>query len=877
MHISKQLIQNSTQTNLYTHVSMIQPKLKIQFTTRVHYESFMRSYCETIHLGIVMGVAERPTSYLPILVDVDLKKDSSDYKEAPSQIYSEHHITKLVEVYQRVIREYTVDYCEKQSLCIVLEKPLYKIQREESVTYKNGFHLHFPNIVLSRDTHISQLLPKVIQEVANEGIFDDLDITAEQAIDTGYVKAPWLMYGSAKRCGMEPYRISRMYIDGLVEVNYSDVIKINNLKCSEQEFGVNIPEFMSIRSMDKETSTFQRSIHVPLEIEFKVQSDDSLKNMKGTVKDCNVIVDMIDPSRADQRNIWMDIGWTLYSIGNGSEEAFNTWLTFSKQSCKFDYNICVHEWNNMTVKNKTVGTLIYYAKMDNLTKYNLYRESQVKGVAGTLKMTPADQAKVIHARWGDLFVCSNHREQTIFEFNDHVWRVTDNGISLRKLISGWLRHSYVDICKELHRQMSEADDELERATLQKQIELCNKIINQLGQTGHKMSVFRECCELFYVTDFEHLLNTNPYTIAFKNGVFDFKTNIFGPGKPDDHISRQLPIEYLVFNEDDDAVRDVYEFLESIFPDKQLYRYFLDQFSEIFIGNNIAKKVYFWQGDGDNGKSVVQKLFESMLGTYAVKFNTSVLTGKKGGSGEPNPALARAGDGVRLTVLEEPEGDEEIYNGIMKNLAGNDSIFVRDLYERGTGKREMIPMFKMIFICNQLPKLKLADDKASWNRIRVIPFESTFCDTNVQVPDTYEEQVRQKRFPMDSSMYSKVAKMGEAFAWILIHHRLLPKMPEPDLVKAATYKYRNDNDFYTRFVKESIEESDSSTVDVHTLYITFKNWFDDGYSTRRPPEITDVENYFTKLWGLPTLSPTGKRIWNGYRVKGGQYSSGQPYI
>ena len=73
---------------------------------------------------------------------------------------------------------------------------------------------------------------------------------------------------------------------------------------------------------------------------------------------------------------------------------------------------------------------------------------------------------------------------------------------------------------------------------------------------------------------------------------------------------------------------------------------------------------------------------------------------------------------------------------MKELSGNDTFFARGLFKEGG---EITPMFKLVLICNEPPQLHNSD-KATWNRIRVIPFEATFCD---DAPDTYEEQLRQK--------------------------------------------------------------------------------------------------------------------------------------
>jgi phage/plasmid-associated DNA primase len=127
-------------------------------------------------------------------------------------------------------------------------------------------------------------------------------------------------------------------------------------------------------------------------------------------------------------------------------------------------------------------------------------------------------------------------------------------------------------------------------------------------------------------------------MGFSNGVYDLKLNHFRPGIQDDCISKTIPIEYKEYNAADNEIEDVKEFLQKIFPDKSVRTYFLDTYSDIFVGGNSQKKVYMWTGDGDNGKSIAQNFFELMLGRLAIKFNTQYFTGKKTQTGSANPEL-----------------------------------------------------------------------------------------------------------------------------------------------------------------------------------------------------------------------------------------------
>ena len=111
-------------------------------------------------------------------------------------------------------------------------------------------------------------------------------------------------------------------------------------------------------------------------------------------------------------------------------------------------------------------------------------------------------------------------------------------------------------------------------------------------------------------------------------VYDLKLCIFSPGRPEDFISKCIPINYTEFDESDEEVQNVIEFLQKVFPDSSIRSYFLDTYSDIFVGGNTQKKVYLWTGEGDNGKSITQSFFEKMLGELAIKFNTQYFTGKK---------------------------------------------------------------------------------------------------------------------------------------------------------------------------------------------------------------------------------------------------------
>jgi P4 family phage/plasmid primase-like protien len=378
-----------------------------------------------------------------------------------------------------------------------------------------------------------------------------------------------------------------------------------------------------------------------------------------------------------------------------------------------------------------------------------------------------------------------------------------------------------------------------------------RVINQLKSATFKDHIMKEAKEVFYDPNFLKKLNKNKFLIGFKNGIYDLKQNIFREGLPDDYISMSLGVEYKEFSETSEEVIQVYDFFEKIFPDKELRDFFLSISSDVFVGGNQNKKVYFWSGEGDNGKSMTQLIFEKMLGDYAKKLPTSIITGRMTQSSAATPELARLGNGVRLCVADEPDKKDELNIGTLKRLSGNDTLYVRAMFKEG---EEMEPMFKLIVICNDPPKIPQSD-KATWNRIRVFPFESTFCDPD-KCPITYEEQLRQKKFPKDPYFEDKIPGMLEAFAWVLLNHRKknLPRY-EPKKVCDATEVYRVKNDIYKMFINDMLVKDEGAYVTLYDLYINFKGWYKESMPAGIPPSKEDLKEYLNKNYSTQFIGNT----------------------
>ena len=864
-----QILENNRVTGDYhTHVSMVHPKGKFQISKHI-IESFWNAYCTDIlnDEKVEYGLAEKPQTFIPILVDIDIKIEYTESNDV-NRLYTDYQLENIVRNYQDVLKT-ILHECKNENLyCFVLEKPVYRIEANGKEYTKGGFHLHFPYTFISKFDHENHLLPRVKKNVNKDQTFKSLGFEKSgDLIDNGYTKAPWLLYGSKKKEGMNPYKLTKIYNEERDIISIEEALKnykIYNSDELEMDIKDNylfyLPRVLSVVPWQREVCEMRPNLPSPIKVdgfkdkkrEFKTQnlSEKLIKSKK--------LLDMISDQRSESYSDWLSIGWALYNISDASNEGLELWLEFSSRCGeKFDQNVCINLWEKMERRNISIGTLHHFAKMDNPVLYNKFTEECSRKYINednVINCSHNDLAKACFEKCGTEFVCASIVNNIWFQYKNHKWCRIEDGVFLRQKLSDDFVTKFDDIAKEIMASMTRNLDTSQKDLYLQKHRQVFKLISNLKNSSFKTNVMRECKEVFYDEKFLQKIDKNAWLIGFKNGVYDLKNHIFRAGLPEDYISLQMPIDYSEYDEEHHLVKDVHNFLEKIFPDREVRDYFINISSEVFVGGNQKKHVLFWSGEGDNGKSVTQTIFEKMLGEYAIKLPTSLIVGKRSMSSAASPELVRAGNGVRWAILQEPDKKDVINIGILKELSGNDTFYARGLFQNGS---EIEPMFKLVVICNDPPSIPYSD-KATWNRIRVVPFESTFVNN---APASFEEQLLQKRFPKDPYFMEKIPDMIKPFAWVLLNHRKKGyKLVEPEKVTMATELYRKKNDIYRQFIDDRIVEDEHAKIGIDEIYVGFKDWHKDAHPGQQIPTKSDVKEYCIKAWG----EPEKRGIWRGKR-------------
>ena len=770
--------------DFYTHVVLYGEKgsWNLPFDKK---NDFLLDYCT---FDRQWYIAEKPGTTCPILVDVDLKRDIEPEEELENidsernvSLYSRQDVVDLVIHYQTILKENIIDISTDNLICFLLEKP----SRLEKGVRKHGFHLHFPKIFVT----ISDF--KYLFQKFNTFRFPLDDVSNKT----------WLMYGSTKTKNQQPYIATACFQDGGIEANLEYTVLSWPLEeiFSNLSVAAKLVNILSINPLGKTTLKVKYSFSAGNNrvVIYEDEDDGSCDSCDYTLLE--KLVDILKPERADEYNTWWEIGIILYNVTKGSRRGLDLFHKFSKLSIKYDAksvdDLWSHTTQSSTGKRKKLGSLIFFCRQDdaNATKQIIF-ESRDKWIPDTDYRLAID----FHQRFPDILLYCPFNGW--YKFDAHCWKcLKDETLYVIPLLietSNWYR-------KRLN--LTNCDEE------KKQI---RNVIKKLETNASQLTIIKESAHLYHIEDIHLLMNTNPYLICFQNGVYDLQALKFRDGNVQDLLSTKLPVYYKQPTREE---LDIFlNFFNHIFPDKELFDYFFYITCELFVGGNHDKIGQFWTGVGNNGKSVTQKLFEIMLGPFGSKLPTTVITTKKVKAGAASPELAKLVGGVRWTVFEEFNEDELINHGMFKLLTGNDSLYARALYKDGITFQ---PFFKLIAICNDLPRFR-GDDEATWIRVRVIPFESQFCE---YPPEDEHEQRRTKTFKIDKNIERHFKVMSQTLAWFLID-RLKEKrqqnvqLPIPQKVTEATKKYQLKSNRFMYFCSAVLEPCEpSEATPIEELY------------------------------------------------------------
>jgi len=835
----------------YTHTCYGQPFGKYYIGERMDYEKFLVIYKKILEAGVLeyggLYITEKQKKVGPLFVDYDFR-----FTEKSRQ-YSAKNIKDITEVYMNLILKYLdiKDTTELKAYVTEKEKPTYD---DKCDNYKDGFHIVFP---LPFDVTIRFLIYEEAKEIIrNSDILEDIPYINEldDVIDEAVVmRNGWLMYGS-KKPEKSPYILTKIYDKEMNIISRNtfskdELVVLFAARHYDEEAALELKKEFNTDDMRQHIQNIYNKYNGSKKQKTNIMRQEKIINYIQPInqyvanennKDVFIarkLVKLLSNNRAVKYAEWASVGWALYNIDSGLCEEF---LEFSKK-CPSKYNEyeCRKFWNNIHPGGYTIASLHFWAKQDNPDGYNeLILEVYSKLLENAETGNHDDLAKLLFELYRHEFKCTSKTKNKWYAFYNNRWHFIDQAYILANKISDEIATIFGKRCVAyLNKSLTETGSN--KDVYRKNSADLFKIIDKLKTESFKNSVIASAASRFIDEKFEELLDSNCDLLGFENGVYDLRAGIFRKGIPEDYIFLSTGYNYNPnYNLESKEIKEIIKYFKEVMVDEDMRDYTLLSFAS-FLDGHIRQQVFrIFTGSGGNGKSQTMDLLKLTMGQYFGKLPTGVITRKRGSASSATPELADK-RGKRFLVIDEPEHDDVMYVGQMKQYTGGDIIPARALYG---DPFEYKPQFKMGLLCNKMPHLPGVVDGGTLRRLKVVPFESEFVDKI--------DTTKQRQFKKDPSLTEKMKTWGPAFMWYLttVYYERYRKdnyeLHEPKKVTQYTDKYRVDSDKYYEFLSQNIVDTrdENDGISLVSLYATFRNWHSEAGYGRNIPTRNEFANY-----------------------------------
>lgn len=292
----------------------------------------------------------------------------------------------------------------------------------------------------------------------------------------------------------------------------------------------------------------------------------------------------------------------------------------------------------------------------------------------------------------------------------------------------------------------------------------------------------EVLEYLNISITENTVTNDADWIAFENGIYNIKEDVFTEFTPEIIITNKIRWNYNP-QAKSELMDDVLNRVSC--NDPQVRALLEEMIGYCFYRKNELRKAFILTGDGSNGKSTLLAVVQSLLGDENIssldlkelgdRFKTAEMVGK----------LANIGDDI---------GDEFIANpAIFKKLVTGERVSVE---RKGSDPFEFNNYSKLIFSANDIPRIK---DKtgAVLDRLVIVPFNAKFTVEK----SGYKQNIRSDLVGHTDVM-EYLIQIGIVGLKRILENQ---KFTDSEKVQEELDDYRNRNNPILGFIRECEDE------------------------------------------------------------------------
>lgn len=511
------------------------------------------------------------------------------------------------------------------------------------------------------------------------------------------------------------------------------------------------------------------------------------------------LMDCLSDERADDYSDWLNVGFCLYNI---NPNTLDLWIAFSKKSDKYKEGECEKLWNTMSKKGVSIGSLKYWAKLDNPEQYkkviNESLENIINDVIGS-DGSHFDIACFTAKLMTDKVVYDGKMNMWFYvDEKTNIWECDKEGIIIIKILAVDVCRVFMETSDKYAKKAFDCDSTL-KDMYEEKSKKCISIAKQLKNSSYQDSV-KKCCKCTFMKKdfFEKFIDKKEGLFACNNLVIDLDEKIFRPIEPTDYIMTTTGYDWC-HDVEQNITDEIMDNLKTILPDKAVLCYLLDILSSRLYGKNLLQLFFIWTGVGSNGKGVIGNLLDITFGKYFGKIGADTIT-KATKNANSTSEFSRVSQ-ARIVLTEEPDEGDKLQVSVLKEHSGDSKIRTRGLFQESY---EYTPQYALIINCNEIPELSKVDgNNAIKRRLRVIHFPTKFCEN----PSKPNEKLGD---PLLNEKLKNDIRYRQAFLKILVDiwfkKDLKKKIDTPHAILDNSKKYIDDCNYVKRFLEEGYKFS-----------------------------------------------------------------------
>jgi hypothetical protein len=803
--------------------------------------------------NISMMLTEKQLDPSGLMFDFDIQQEKNK-----SQITTDMIEEFCQNVFQILID--ILDFKDKQKETYyvgITRRPVINIPTDKEY-YKDGFHVIIPGIKVSRVIKVF-IINKILDRDIITRIFNDVKpapfklangekYQQKHYLDINSAHVPVHFIGSKTKSTNRAYQLKHIYA---ISIKFSEKyirIKEESHLISDinvcHEFSVNYEKPEGIIKKEEYTPA-EKYLSVIAELSNRnKRTDEELNNNYGALStnavhdarqdEVKKLLDILSPHRYEEYGPWRDV---IFALSGTSISYKGLAEYFSRKWVKFNLLDFENMWNQSIqgAKNKkvlSIGSIHYWARIDNLERYNQLRKESADAVLMTMVYEQHKEGILSHADIADIVyrllqfkyvtdIPEGGKKRVWYEFiledDDHIdgelykWTVIDEDppVSISNYISRVLPTLFELALKRIKRHYDDEADLVKSKWLGNVYKNFKATMRKLGDVPTISNCAKMVAKRFAKCGFAKQLDKDPLVRGVQNGILKLGWGLNNPPKliqgfHSYKISKFTEVPYIAFDPYDPITKKILITLRGMFPDNETdsFEFTMYFLSSTLDGNPKESMIMLMVGGGSNGKSFLVELHKSAIGeTYGVKMQMSFLTSVATSADAATPAIMQLKDAT-FAYYSETNKSEVLNEARMKEITGQETLSGRKLNQNIVNFK---PKCHHLVVSNNNFVIQ-SGDHGTWRRIIYNPLKILFVDTANDILDPNDPYQREADVTITDEWTADPEIRGRYLGFMVWMHFWLynkyrgkvMKVPHPH-IHFETEKYRQSQDTVMKFL------------------------------------------------------------------------------